>query len=300
MSGRCGFPEDHPLFAGFLPAMRERIVQRLAGHDFILAVGAAAFTYHVEGFGPHLPEGATLCQLTEDPQTAAWAPVGSSVVGSIRLSLQDLLARPHIRPAPERKPAVPRAEPPAPGERLSVAYLLQTLADLRPRDSIVVEEAPSARSVMHQHLPMLEPETFYTMCSGGLGHSLPAAVGVSMAEAQAKEQGKTSRRVIALIGDGSAMYSIQALWSAAQLQLPITFVIVKNRRYAALQEFAPTFGFEHGAKLEGCDLPDLDFVALATGHGVRGVRVTGADALRTELALALQSPTPTLLEVEVA
>lgn len=298
MSGRCGFPEDHPLFAGFLPAMRERIVQKLTGHDFILAVGAAAFTYHVEGFGPHLPEGAALCQLTEDPQTAAWAPTGTSVVGSIRQSLQDLLARPArpARPAPERKPAAPRAEPPAAGERLSVAYLLQTLAELRARNSIVVEEAPSARAVMHQHLPMLEPETFYTMCSGGLGHSLPAAVGVAMAEAQAN----TGRRVIALIGDGSAMYSIQALWSAAQLQLPITFVIVKNRRYAALQEFAPTFGFEPGARLEGCDLPDLDFVALAAGHGVRGVRVTGADELRSELARALQSARPMLLEVEVA
>lgn len=294
MSGRCGFPEDHPLFAGFLPAMRERIVQRLAGHDFILAVGAAAFTYHVEGFGPHLPEGATLCQLTEDPQTAAWAPTGSAVVGSIRLSLQDLLARPapRARPAPERKLAVPRAVPPAAGERLSVAYLLQTLADLRGRDSIVVEEAPSARAVMHQHLPMLEPETFYTMCSGGLGHSMPAAVGVAMAQ--------PGKRVIALIGDGSAMYSIQALWSAAQLQLPITFVIVKNRRYAALQEFAPTFGFAQGAQLEGCDLPDLDFVALAAGHGVRGVCVTGADELQAELALALRSTTPVLLEVEVA
>ena len=301
MSGRCGFPEDHALFAGFLPAMRERIVQRLGGHDLILAVGAAAFTYHVEGFGPHLPDGATLCQLTEDPQTAAWAPTGTSVVGSVRLLLQDLLARPvppsvRARAAPERKPAVPRAEPPPPGERLSVAYLLQTLADLRPRHSIVVEEAPSARPVMHQHLPILEPETFYTMCSGGLGHGLPVAVGVAMAEAQTNSH----RRVIALIGDGSAMYCIQALWSAAQLQLPITFVIVKNRRYAALQEFAPTFGFVSGAPLEGCDLPDLDFVALAAGHGVRSVCVSRADELHTVLALALQSPTPVLVEVEVA
>ena len=298
MSGRCGFPEDHPLFAGFLPAMRERIVDRLAGHDFILAVGAAAFTYHVEGFGPHLPAGATLCQLTEDPQTAAWAPTGTSVVGSLRLSLLDLLARtpPPPRPAPARKPAVPRAEPPAPGERLSVAFVLQTLSELRGRDSIVVEEAPSARAVMHQHLPMVEPETFYTMCSGGLGHSLPAAVGVALARAQAGSR----QRVIALIGDGSAMYSIQGLWSAAQLGLPITFIILKNRRYAALQEFAPTFGFAKGARLEGCDLPDLDFVALAQGHGCHGVRVTQAEALAPILVQALRANVPCLIEVEVA
>ncbi len=299
MSGRCGFPEDHPLFAGFLPAMRERIVQRLAGHDLILAVGAAAFTYHVEGFGPHLPAGATLCQLTEDPQTAAWAPTGTSVVGSIRLALLDLLARPvpaavRARATPERRPAVPRAQPPADGQRMSVAYLLQTLADLRPRDSIVVEEAPSARPLMQQHLPILAPESFYTMCSGGLGHSLPAAVGVAMAPSNA------GKRVIALIGDGSAMYSIQALWSAAQLRLPITFVIVKNRRYAALQEFAPTFGFAQGARLEGCELPELDFVALAKGHGCHGVRVQGAAELHSALVQALQSSAPQLLEVEVA
>ena len=85
MSGRCSFPEDHRLFAGFLPAMRERIVELLAGHDLILAIGAPAFAYHVEGAGPHVPAGATLCQLTDDPDTAAWTPVGISAVGSIRL-----------------------------------------------------------------------------------------------------------------------------------------------------------------------------------------------------------------------
>ena len=303
MSGRCGFPEDHPLFAGFLPALRERIVQRLAGHDVVLAMGAPAFTYHVEGFGPHLPEGAALYQLTEDPHTAAWAPTGTSVVGSLRLSLQDLLARPAppLRSAPARLPRVQRAEAPRPGESLSVAYLLQTLADLRPRGSIVVEEAPSARAVMHQHLPMLEPESFYTMCSGGLGHGLPAAVGVALAETQAAAAaGRPARRVLALIGDGSAMYGIQALWNAAQLKLPLAIVIVKNRRYAALQEFAPSFGFAPGAPLQGCELPDLDFVALAAGHGVQGLRVTTADALHTALAQALQEPRPLLLEVEVA
>ena len=297
MSGRCGFPEDHPQFAGFLPAMRERIVQRLQGHDLVLAVGAPAFTYHVEGQGPHLPEGAVLCQLTEDPQTAAWAPLGLSVLGSVRLSLLDLLARPAaaihpLRAAPPMRQAVPRAEPPPAGQRMSTAWALQCLADARPRDSIVVEEAPSARAVMHQHLPMLAAESFFTMCSGGLGYSLPAAVGVAMA--------KPGQRVIALIGDGSAMYAIQALWSAAQLALPMTIVIVKNRRYAALQEFAPTFGFAAGDRLQGCDLPDLDFVALAAGHGCRGVRVDDALALPKVLQEALRSAGPMLVEVEVA
>jgi benzoylformate decarboxylase len=294
MSGRCGFPEDHRLFAGHLPAMRERIVALLGGHDFILAVGAPAFTYHVEGAGPHVPPGATLAQLIDDPATAAWTPQGTSVVCSISLGLADLLARPAParRDAPAPRPPRPRLAPPAAGERLPVPWVLQTLADLRAPDSIVVEEAPSSRAPMQAHLPMLRSGTFYTMCSGGLGHSLPAAVGVALAQPGA--------RVIALIGDGSAMYAIQALWSAAQLRLPITVLILKNRRYAALQDFAPVFGYPPGADVAGTALPDLDFVALAAGHGMPGVRVTQATALADALATALRSVGPTLVEIEVA
>jgi benzoylformate decarboxylase len=294
MSGRCGFPEDHRLFAGFLPAMRERIVDRLAGHDLVVAIGAPAFTYHIEGRGPYLPDGATLVQLTDDPQVAAWSPTGTSVVCSIRLGLLDLLARPapSARPLPPAHPPAPRAQPAQAGERLSVAYVLQTLTELRDRSSIIVEEAPSSRPVMHVHLPIYESETFYTMDSGGLGHALPAAVGVALA--------RPGERVIGLIGDGSAMYAIQALWSAAQLKLPITFLVLKNRRYAALQEFAPVFGYEADAAITGTELPDLDFVALAAGHGVKGVRVEGAAQLHEALGQALRSTVPILVEIEVA
>ena len=298
MSGRCGFPEDHRLFAGFLPAMREKIVQLLGGHDYIFAVGAPAFIYHVEGHGPHVPDGAALGQLIDDPTIAAWTPTGTTAVGNIRLGVQDLLAR----PAPEQRalPA-PRATPPlatAPesGELMSVAYVLQTLAGLRARDSIVVEEAPTARSVMHAYLPMWQSGGFYTMCSGGLGHSMPAAVGVALAEAQAN----SGRKVIAVIGDGSSMYSIQALWSAAQLNLPITFVILKNGRYAALQDFAPVFGFKPGEILQGTDLPGMDFVALARGQGCEAVTVRDAGQLADVLHGALAATRPTLVEVEVA
>lgn len=294
MSGRCGFPEDHRLFAGFLPAMRERIVDRLAGHDLVFALGAPAFTYHVEGQGPHVPAGASLVQLIDDPATAAWTPQGISVIGSLRLGLQDLLARPapRQRALPAPRDPVPRATPPSAGERMSVAFALQTLADLRDPASIVVEEAPSSRPVMQAHLPILRPQTFYTMDSGGLGWGLPAAVGVALA--------RPTARVISLVGDGSAMYSIQALWSAAQLKLPIAFLILKNRRYAALQDFAPVFGYAPDDPVAGTELPNLDFVALAAGQGVEGVRVERAERLREALAEALNANAPRLVEIEVA
>lgn len=291
MSGRSGFPEDHPLFAGFLPASRERIVGLLARHDFILALGAAAFTYHIEGEGPHVPPGSTLAQIVDDPNTLAWAPVGSAVQGSVRQAARDLLERPgpQVRQDPTPRPPAPRAEPTAP---MSVAYVLQTLAGIRAPDSIIVEEAPSARPVMQRHLPILRPETFYTMCSGGLGFGVPAAVGVAL--------GKPGRKVIGVLGDGSSMYSIQGLWSAAQLGLPITFLILKNRGYAALREFAPVYGFTPRDALQGVDLPDIDFVALARGLGCAARRVSDSAALPAALEETLAMDTPVLVEIDVA
>ncbi len=290
MSGRCGFPEDHRLFAGFLPAMREKIVTLLGGHDLILVLGAPAFTYHVEGSGPHVPAGAALYQLTDDAATAAWTPVGTSVVGNLRLGVSDLLARraPPVRPLPAPRTPRPVAVPAWP---MSTAFVLQTLAGLRAAGDIVVEEAPSARPVMQGYLPMTRSGTFYTMDSGGLGYGMPAAVGVALA--------RPGTRVIGLIGDGSSMYSIQAIWSAVQLKLPLTFVILNNARYAALQDFAPEFGFADTDPVQGTDLPGIDFVSLAKGLGCPGVRVSEASALRDALSAALRSATPVLLEVEV-
>ncbi|MGL6109658.1 MAG: benzoylformate decarboxylase [Rubrivivax sp.] len=294
MSGTCGFPGDHALFAGHLSPMRERIVAALEAHDLVLVLGAPAFTYHVAGVGPHVPPHTQLCQLIDDPDTAAWAPQGSAVLCSLKLGLGDLLARPArpVRAMPQGWQRPARAAPPMAGERLSVAYVLQTLADLRDPASIVVEEAPSARPVMHERLPIHRSGTFYEMCSGGLGFGMAAAVGVALARPDA--------RVIGLVGDGSAMFSIQALWNAAQARLPITFIILNNGRYAALQDFAPRFGFAPGVKPEGSDLPGLDFVALAAGHGVPARRIRSAEELQQALPAALHVEGTMLLDIEIA
>jgi len=297
MSGRCSFAEDHPLFGGFLPALRERIVQQLTGHDVVLVLGAPAFTYHVEGVGPYVPEDCQLFLFTDDPHAAAWAPVGTAAVGNIRAGVEELLAAaaqypPVVRAMPAAKAAPPIPEPPQPGERMSTAFVLHTLSGVRSRSSIIVEEAPSARPIMQQYLPMYEAGTFYTMCSGGLGYSMPAAVGIALAQPE--------KKVIAVIGDGSAMYAIQALYSAAQLHLPILFVIINNRRYAALQEFAPVFGYADGESVAGTELPQLDFVALARGMGVDGLQVRQAENLAEIFKKALTHTAPMLLDIAVA
>jgi len=291
MCARCGFPEDHPLFAGFLPAAREKIVALLDGHDLIFAIGAPAFTYHVEGHGRHVPPQATLCQLTDDPSTASWTPTGTIAVGSIRLGVLDLLSRsaPKQRAGPLPRDHGPMAEPSTP---MTTAFVLQRLDKLRPGGSVVVEEAPTARHVMQACMTFTRSRSFFTMDSGGLGYGMPAAVGVALA--------RPDQRVIAILGDGSSMYSIQALWNAAQLNLPIVFLILNNRRYAALQEFGPLFGFSHDESVPGTELPGIDFVAIARGLGCSALRVELPSELEPALARAFHSTGPVLIETTVA
>src|SRR5262249_6798308 len=130
--------------------------------------------------------------------------------------------------------------------------------------------------------------TFYTCASGGLGHGLPAAIGVAM--------GRPNSRVIAVLGDGSSMYSIQGLWTAARRNLPMTFVIIRNGTYEALNEFGRHFCM---TRLPGVDIRELDFCGLARSQGVSAVCVTRCDELDGALRSAFASRAPTLVEVVV-
>jgi benzoylformate decarboxylase len=286
-SARNSFPERHRLFAGFLPPDRLSVLERLQGADLVLVLGAPVFTYHVETpEGPHVPPGATLIQLIDDPAAAAWAAVGMAIVTDLRLGIAALLEHPApARPAPAPRP------PPArqPAGRLTDAYLMQQIAALRPAGTIIVEEAPSSRSAMQEHLPMEEPDSFQTCASGGLGHGLPAAVGVAL--------GRPGRKVIGLLGDGSAMYSIQGLWTAAELQLPVVFIIINNQGYYGLVEFGRHF---NQPDVPGTELAHLDFCALARGHGVQAQRVERCEELDAALAAAFAATEPMLIEVCLA
>lgn len=168
------------------------------------------------------------------------------------------------------------------------AYVLQQIAGLRTPESIIVEEAPSSRGPMHDYLPILRKDTFYTTASGGLGHGLPAAVGMAMARPQDK--------VIAVLGDGSSMYAIQGLHAAVQHRLPISFVIIKNNRYEALHSFGQHFGMQ---ELVGTQFPELDFCKLAEGHGLTARRAHDAASLDQALRWSFAATGPTLVEAVV-
>ena len=165
---------------------------------------------------------------------------------------------------------------------------MHTIRQVMPDDAVVVEEAPSHRNAMHDHLPIRRSGGFYCGASGGLGWALPAAVGISLAD--------PARRVLCLLGDGSSLYSIQALWTAAEHRLPVTFVILNNRGYSALKAFGLAMGIE---TLPGVNLPGIDFVNLAIGFGVSAERVERADRLEPALRESFEQSGPMLLDVLV-
>ena len=120
---------------------------------------------------------------------------------------------------------------------------------------------------MQKFMPMRGQDSFYTMASGGLGYSLPAAVGMAL--------GRPGARTVCLIGDGSAMYSIQALWTAAQRKLPLTVVVINNSGYGAMRSFSQVMQVRN---VPGLELPGIDFVKLARRHGLR--RRAGDEIIR--------------------
>lgn len=286
IASRNGFPEDHRLFAGHLPASREAIVRNLTGHDVIVVLGGPLSLYHVEGKGPHAPDGSRTFLLADDPAVTTWAPAGSATLTDLKHGVAELLAlsQPVSRPAPPPRPSPPQLD----GHVLDDRYLVQQISRLRPGGAAIVDEAPSSRPAVQAYLPITHEDGFFFGASGGLGHGLPAAIGLAL--------GKPGTKVIAFLGDGSSMYAMQGLWTAAQLDLPISFIIVNNRRYEALIGFGRHFGLQ---KTVGTRLDDLDFCKLAEGQGIPAVRVASIDQLDEALSRSFAAPGPTLVEVMV-
>ena len=237
--------------------------------------------------------GTQLLHITDDPAEAARAPVGDSLLGDSALllaALMDLLGEPAPAQLARRTP--PRSPNGAWGAPPTAAQVFAALNELRPAHAVLVEESPSNHAALHEAWPVTEPDSYYTFASGGLGWNLPASVGIALAE---RESGR-DRPVVVIIGDGSMQYSIQSIWSAARLRLPILIVVIRNGDYAILKSFAE---LEGTPGVPGLDLPGLDIVSLAQGYGCYAVDVEDADALEHAVASAWTRDVPTVLEVPV-
>ncbi|HEY1567110.1 MAG TPA: thiamine pyrophosphate-dependent enzyme, partial [Solirubrobacteraceae bacterium] len=282
---RVGFAEDHPLYQGHLAPGRVSAAAQLAGCDLALVLGAPVFA-----FLPYEPGEAAfphIVHVTDDPGEAARSRALSVVadVGSVALGLLE-----RMRPRFPAQPVAPRPRPapvdaPAAGP-IPPAFLMAALARALPEDAILVEESPSNRNDLRTQVWIRRPASFFATASGGLGFAMPAAVGIKLACPE--------RAVACLVGDGSALYAAQALWSAVRLGTAVTFVIVNNGRYAILESAARFAGIEG---LPSMELPGVDFLSLAASFGCHAARIAEPAELPGALSAAMRSSVPVLLDV---
>ena len=191
----------------------------------------------------------------------------------------------------------PLQVPEAPTGDLDVNTAAQSIAHFLPDNAVVVDEANTSGLVMFPLTATSRPHDWLNLTGGSIGWGLPAAVGAAIACPE--------RKVLCLEGDGSAMYTIQSLWTMARENLDVTVVIFNNRKYSILElEFGRTGarGGTPGPKAASTlDIgsPDLDFVSIARGMGVAAERASTAEEFNEQLAAALAAPGPRLIDAMV-
>ena len=236
-SRRAGFPQDHRLFAGHLPWRRRLMRETLAAYELVLALGTNAFRmYLFEQPGPFVDPATRVAVITDDPADAHRSPCELALVAPVAPACRALADRVALREAAPRKPMgrPPPPAPPGPGEPLSPAHLLGALAERLPADAVLVEETPSSQPELYQRIPIRAPLGFVSTANGGLGFGLSGAIGLRM--------GLPDRPVVAVIGDGSSLYAIQALWSAGRYEVGVLLIVMANGRYAVMDGLAEARG----------------------------------------------------------
>jgi benzoylformate decarboxylase len=292
---RAGFPQDHVLWAGHLHWRRALMRAALAPHDLVIVLGAGALRLYMYEPGPFLEPGTRVAVVSADPEqlhrSAATLALLASP-GRLATAVAELIAaRPFdATAAPLHAPPPPPA-PPAAGEPLAAGHVLAALAERLPREAVLVEESPSSRPELLERIAARTPMGFVANANGGLGFGLSGAVGLRM--------GAPGRPVVAVLGDGSALYAIQALWSAARYGVGLLVIVLANGSYAVMDALARDAGGS-GA------WPRFDNVRIATiadGLGCPARRITGHDELLAALDEVLPTlasrETPLLLEVAV-
>ena len=278
--GRAGFPQDHRLYCGVLPAERGRLRERLAPYDAIFVVGAPAFRQAPYVPGRFTAPGTRIAVLGDDPDELHRSPAELGVLASLAAVCRELAGRVAARdaqaPEPFRPPPPP--SPPGPGEALSASHVLAALAERLPREAVVVEEAPVDRPEIHARLPAREPLGYLSAAQGGLGFAMPAAAGVRMALPR--------RPVVAVVGDGSAIYGVPVVWSAAYYGIGALFVVLSNERYAVMDRLVE----RHGGPGPWPPFAEVELATIARGFGCQAERITSHD----DLLSALDEVVPTL------
>jgi benzoylformate decarboxylase len=302
LAERAVFPERHPLFKGPLPIARGPLSSKLAGYDLVLVVGAEVWRYYPYVAGPVLPDGLELLHITNDPHDAASALVGDSLLSDACLALEGLYELLHSRsdlPSSDLKTPEPTVESVLAKETkepevspMTAANAWTAVAQLRPKNAILVQESPSNGGDLVHVWPAEQPESYFTFASGGLGWNAPASVGIALAQ----KHNQTSRPTILAIGDGSLHYSVQSIYSAVQQKVKLIYLVPINEEYAILKEFAV---LEETPNVPALDLPGLNAQAIAKAYGCAAFRAENSTELGKHFEEALKIDGPVLIEFPI-
>jgi benzoylformate decarboxylase len=306
------FLSEHPAYMGALSRVQREIRQTLEPYDLLLFVGSDVLRTSVASPIDPMPPGASVIQIglrdweagkNHPAEIALHADVGETLRALIPLleqkggdTLKSVAAARLAAIADQnwsaRHPKVrDRALSQSGATPIAVEWLTVNLVDSMPDDAIVVNEALTSMRALSSLRPNRDRWGYHGNASGGIGWGLPGSIGVQLAH--------PDRKVVCISGDGSALYSIQALWTAAHLDLPITFVITNNKGYRILKQRLTAFhGSDTYLGME-LDQPEIDFAGIARSFGVTAERITDPDAVRPALDQAMASRGPTLLDVIV-
>ncbi len=306
------FPTGHPAYLGPLSRDQKTVRARLEPFDTVISLGSDFLRMSVYSEAEPLPPHVSIIQIgLRDWEMGKNYPAEIALRADIKETLRaltpliaELGGAVHSNLAAERisefarrnwtanrKARAETALAKAEAQPIDAEWLMLTITDMLPRDAIVVDEGLTTAASLPAFLPIRDRYAYFGNVSGGIGWGIAAAVGVQLAQPE--------RKVVALLGDGSAMYSIQALWTAAHNKLPMTFVLFNNGGYRIIKQRLKLF---HSTdRFIGMDFvdPPIDFAALATALGVPGHRVDNPAAFKAVYAEALASRTPMLIEVMV-
>jgi benzoylformate decarboxylase len=311
----ASFPSSHPLFRGNVIRQQQVVRKILDEYDVLISAGANLFTLSLPSNIDPMPPGMPLIHLDTDPwEIGKNYPAAAAILGDPKATLPELTAitrermtsaakgeaRARLQTASEatlgdREALRAKARALAKTVPVQPLALLGAIGDMLPRDAVVIEEvlssAPGIRSLIRSD----DAQSFYGLRGGGIGWGLPAAIGVKLA--------LPHRPVVALIGDGSAMYTIQALWTAAHYRIPVVFVILNNTSYRILkQRLHALRGLaEQVDTYVGMELldPAIDFVGLSRSLGVAAERAKTVHDATDLIAKALADNAPMLIDVEL-
>jgi benzoylformate decarboxylase len=303
------FPTEHRAYLGALTRNQKLVRAALEPFDLLLCLGGDLLRMSVYSPVDPLPEGMPVIHVSErDWELGKNHPTEIALQANVKETLRALLplvraARPAAAEhrlaalAPrnwsaQRDKARLAALEAAEEKPIDPRFLMLRIAETLPQDAVVVEEALTSANSLPSFLALRDPKAYFGLASGGLGFALPGAVGASLA--------LPGRPVVAVVGDGSAMYGVQALWTAAHEKLPVTYVITNNRSYRILKE--RLISMRHSDKFIGMDIrePAIDYCALAQSMGVQARRVVDPHDFAPALREAAASGAPRLIEVMVA